>query len=285
MFVFSYFKTESEAMHLAVSDDGLQWRELNNGLPVLKGTTGKCTLRDPFIIQARDGLFHLLATDGWGSRSIVHATSRDLVDWSDQELLPVMEKVEGTQNCWAPECFYDREDDLYRILWSSTVRPDVEEKVRDHRIWSVTTRDFQKFSEPELFFDPGYSVIDASVIRHERRYMMAFKDERGENVKGTQYKGIRMAFAKRGAGPFEDVTDLVTPHLVEGPALFRAGGRFVMLYDHFMEEGHYGASVSDDGVHWDTADGGLVMPFAPRHGGLIEVSDSLGRRLQELAAG
>ena len=53
MYVMSYFRTESEALHLALSDDGLKWRALNDNKPILSGTIGTNTLRDPFVFQAR----------------------------------------------------------------------------------------------------------------------------------------------------------------------------------------------------------------------------------------
>ena len=175
MYVMSYFRTASEALHLAVSEDGLKWRALNGNRPILTGTVGSRTLRDPFILRAQDGRFHLLATDGWTSTSIIHAVSGDLLNWSEQEALPVMAQVPGTRNCWAPEAFYDAEEKVYRILWSSTVRPDLpahgfqptgEAHVTDHRIWGTATRDFVNYEPPRVFFDPGYNIIDATVARH-----------------------------------------------------------------------------------------------------------------------
>ena len=78
----SYFTTEDEALHLAASRDGHRFAVLNGGAPVLRSMVGTRTLRDPFVGLGPDGLFHLLATDGWTSRSIVHAVSADLRAWS-----------------------------------------------------------------------------------------------------------------------------------------------------------------------------------------------------------
>ncbi len=40
MFVMSYFRTESEALHLAISEDGLEWTALNGNRPLLHSTVG-----------------------------------------------------------------------------------------------------------------------------------------------------------------------------------------------------------------------------------------------------
>ena len=79
MHVMSYFTNEDEALHLAVSPDGRYFAPLNGGRPVLRGAVGTGRLRDPFIGVGPDGVFHLLATDGWTSPNIVHAASTDLL--------------------------------------------------------------------------------------------------------------------------------------------------------------------------------------------------------------
>ena len=53
----------------------------------------------------------------------------------------------------------------------------------------------------------------------------------------------------RGSGPFERISDPVTPAPVEGPCLFRQGARWILLYDRFLED-RYGASTSMDGRRW-----------------------------------
>jgi hypothetical protein len=279
VFLFSYFRTESEALHLAISEDGFTFDSVNGNRPVLEGTANTRTLRDPFLIQAEKGVFHLLATDGWGSTSIIHARSDDLISWSAQTALPVMADVPDTRNSWAPEAFYDKEGGLYRLIWSSTVSAVFPEKVKDHRIWACETKDFQTFSESHLFFDPGYNVIDATVAPLGDAYLMVFKDERGENRKGTEYKALRTAMSLRGIGPFESVSDLISPSLVEGPTLYQKDGLWILLYDHFHDH-HYGASLSEDGREWQVSEVEVILPEDPRHGSVIEIDDEVAHRLK-----
>ena len=279
MYLFSYFRTESEALHLALSEDGFAFEAVNGNKPILEASADTRTMRDPFLIQTEDGAFQLLATDGWGGASIMHATSADLITWSDQRVIPVMENVEGTRNCWAPEAFYAREEKTYLLIWSSTVSDSPEQKVRDHRIWCCETTDFSAFSEPRLFFDPGYNVIDATVAPYGDAYLMAFKDERGVNKAGTDFKAIRTAMSLKAGGPYEAVSDLVTPSLVEGPTLYQKDGLWVMLYDHFVDH-RYGASLSEDGRSWDVSEVEIILPEGPRHGSIIEIDDQVAYRLR-----
>jgi hypothetical protein len=46
---------------------------------------------------------------------------KDLIHWSEQKNIPVMQAFEGTRNTWAPELFYDRKDQTFYIFWASTV--------------------------------------------------------------------------------------------------------------------------------------------------------------------
>tara|TARA_B100000700_G_scaffold146051_1_gene162523 strand:+ start:953 stop:1804 length:852 start_codon:yes stop_codon:yes gene_type:complete len=279
MYLLSYFRTESEALHLALSEDGFTFEAVNGNLAVLEATEQTGTMRDPFLFQDQDGLFHLLATDGWRGTSLAHATSEDLIFWSEQRIIPVMETIPGTRNVWAPEVFYGIEDGQYRIIWSSTVDTSETERVRDHRIWACNTIDFETFSDSYLFFDPGYNVIDATVVGYGDVYLMAFKDERGENRVDTDYKAIRTAISLVPGGPFEAVSDLVTPAPVEGPTIYRKDNLWVMLYDHFLED-CYGVSVSKDGRQWTVSEVEVVLPEGLRHGSVIEVSKQIADRLK-----
>jgi hypothetical protein len=274
MFVLSHFRTEAEALHYAVSDDGYRWETLNGGDPILRSEVGAESIRDPFVIQDRGGTYHLLGTDGWHSENVVHAKSEDLIEWSDPELVPVMADVPGVRNTWAPECFYDADVGIYRLVWSSTVNPGGDPDDLDHRIWTCSTPDFESFGAPSVLFDPGYNVIDACVVRHGGEYLMAFKDERGENDLDTDHKDVRLARAPSGGGPFGDVTEPVTPGPVEGPTVFHNGEEWLMLYDHFIEE-RYGASRSDDARAWTVCDSEMDFPEGLRHGDVIATMDDL----------
>ncbi|NNN32269.1 glycoside hydrolase family 43 protein [Streptomyces sp. S3(2020)] len=277
MYVVSYFTDADEALHLAHSDDGEEFTQVNGGRPVLRGTVGTGRLRDPFIGAGPDGLFHLLATDGWTSPNIVHATSSDLLTWSEQELLPVMAGVEGAHNAWAPEFFLDRGTGLHHLIWSSVVEPgttsegrDFEHNGQDHRIWHCTTEDFRSFSAPEVFFDPGHSVIDATVREADGGgFLMAFKDERGSNDLATVHKDIHLITFDAPGGPYSAPRGPVTPSVVEGPSMFRRGDEWIMIFDHFLE-GRYGALRSKDGTDWEPVS--LTLPPRMRHASVLETT-------------
>lgn len=275
IYVMSYFTEADEALHLAVSNDGRRFDAIADGRPVLRGTVGTGRLRDPFIGVGPGGVFHLLATDGWTSSNIVHATSHDLLTWSPQKLIPVMAAVDGAHNAWAPEFFLDPATGRYHLIWSSVVDPEIpadgrdfEHNGQDHRIWHCTTTDFEDFSASEVFFDPGYSVIDATVVRHDGRFLMAYKDERGVNDRATAHKHILLTAFDRPGGAFSEPAGPVSPSAVEGPAFFRRGREWVLVFDHFLE-GRYGAAVSTDALVWEAAE--VEVPPGTRHASVLTV--------------
>ena len=280
----SYFTTANEALHLASSQDGRRFTALNGGSPVLRSTVGTQTLRDPFVGLGPDGMFHLLATDGWASRYIVHAVSVDLRAWSSQKLIPVMADIHGAHNAWAPEFFYDPGRQCYQLIWSSVVEPheadgnrDWQNTSQDHRIWGCVTKDFRSYSPAELFFDPGFPVIDATVARDGDKFLMAFKDERGVNELTTDYKHIMLTTFKKPGGAFEPAFGPVSPAPVEGPALFRRGDEWVLIFDHFLE-GRYGAVSSRDGLSWSPAE--VVVPAGARHASVLPLASGSPLRFQ-----
>lgn len=273
MLLMSYFTAASESLHLAVSVDGRTFLALNGGEPLMTSAVGTGRLRDPFVGLGSDGRYHLLGTNGWASTSVVHAVSEDLRSWRHQELLPLMAGVPGAHNAWAPEFFLD-ETGAARLIWSSCVDDDAsardwEYEPQDHRIWHSLTRDFRTFSPPGIFFDPGHSVIDATVVEHQRRYHLAYKDERGDNALDSPYKRIMVASAVASAGPYKGGSDPVSPAGSEGPTMFRAGNEWLMLFDRFLEGG-YGAASSPDLLTWSPVD--VVVPSGARHASVTRLT-------------
>ena len=90
VYIFSYFVGQADGLHLAYSTDGLRWTPLANNESILTPKVGEDKLmRDPSICQGSDGTFHMVWTSSWNDRIIGHASSKDLVNWSDQQAIPV----------------------------------------------------------------------------------------------------------------------------------------------------------------------------------------------------
>jgi beta-galactosidase len=284
-FLFSYFKGNGEdGLHLACSIDGLKWESLNNDSSCLIPQVGKDRLmRDPSIVRDEKGVFHLVWTSGWWDQGIGYASSEDLIHWSEQRNIPVMEKFEGTRNTWAPELFYDRKDGTFYIFWSSTVPglfPEVatsdSEKGLNHRQFYVTTKDFRTFSETKVFFNPGFSVIDGAIAERDGRYYLFLKNENSNPPE----KNIRITSNTR---PFDFPTEISAPitgdYWAEGPAPLQIG-EYVYVYFDKYTEGKYGAVRSKDMKTWEDVSDSVSFPAGLRHGTAFTVPESVADKLR-----
>src|SRR5215217_3259988 len=130
-YLFSSFRSNGEdGLHLAWSADGLKWRALKGDKSFVAPRVGSEKLmRDPCVLRGPDGAFHMVWTTGWKGRDIGYASSKDLITWSEQRAIPVMEKEPTARNCWAPEVVYDPATKQFLIFWATTIPgkfPDTE---------------------------------------------------------------------------------------------------------------------------------------------------------------
>ncbi len=264
----------------------MDWHPLNDNRGVWSAPIGSRSVRDPFILRDEEGVYRLFSTNGWNANSILVADSLDLIEWTNPRLAPLMNGVAGVRNCWAPECFYDASADVYRAIWSSSLDTRTIQEMEgsadwNHRIWTCSTRDFNLWSAPELFFDPGFSVIDACVVPLEpARWMMAWKDERGRNEARPQAKKIKVSFSDSALGSWKEEGEFLTDVASEGPTLFRRDGGWTMLFDAFLN-GYFGALHSqDEGQTWRDISDQVRFPPGPRHASVIEIPDEDGARLR-----
>lgn len=276
VYMFSYFVGNGEdGLHYAYSMDGYIWEAIGNNRSFLTPEVGGDKLmRDPRIIRGRDGVFHMVWTVSWTEKGIGYANSKDLIHWSDQEYLPVMENEEGTRNTWAPEIYYDQEEDLYMIFWSSTIAglfPETqakEENGYNHRQYFVTTKDFKDFSDTQLLLDPGFNVIDGSLIKVGEEYLLFIKDETidpaQKNIKITRSSELTAGYGP----PSEPITG---DYWAEGPTATKVEKQWVVYFDKYTDH-QMGAVSSTDLENWKDISGEISFPEGTRHGTVFKVT-------------
>ena len=287
-YLFSYFTGNGEdGLHLASSADGLEWSALKGGASFLQSQVGSALMRDPSIVRGPDGRFHLVWTTGWWDKGIGIAHSTDLVTWSEPAAVPVMAHEPAALNAWAPEIFYDAEGGRYLIVWASTIpgrfpasdeTGNVEKQGKlNHRLHSVTTKDFATYSPATLFFDDGFNVIDGTIVQAgPGRYALVLKDETERPI---AKKNLRVAFAERAEGPFGRASAPFSPAWVEGPSLLRIGGAWLLYFDEYTRK-KYGAMQSPDLVTWTNVS--VRFPDGARHGTAFMAPPDVVARLRAL---
>lgn len=289
-YLFAYFTRNGEdGLHLAASADGYRWDKLGGGRSYLTPKVGISKLmRDPCIVRGPDGTYHMVWTSGWKENNIGYASSKDLVNWSEQQELPVMAHEKGVLNAWAPEIVYDEQRGEFLIFWASTVpgkfteTAGSSEEKYNHRLYATTTKDFKTFTPTRLFYDPGFSVIDATFVRANGKNHLLIKDE---TVKPPR-KYLQVADAPALNGPFGKLSAPITPQgmWVEGPTAIQAGADIILYYDAYRTK-HYGAMRSRDLVTWEDVTAKMSFPdegtpVRMRHGTAIAVPAALVEQLR-----
>jgi hypothetical protein len=276
VFLFCYFKGNGDGLHYAYSEDGYKWKALFNDRIVLKPTVSKDRLfRDPCITKGADGRYHMVWTVSWADKGIGYASSADLIHWSEQQFIPVMQHEDSARNTWAPEINYDPKEKEYIVYWSSTIPgrfpqkdTSAEGQKLNHRIYYSTTKDFKKWSQAKLLYDKGFSVIDATIVPDGKRYVMFLKNE----TRSPAEKNLRVATAKKIKGPYSAPSAPITgDYWAEGPTALKQNGQWIVYFDKYRDH-QYGAVISPDLVHWTDISDQVEFPKGARHGTAFMIS-------------
>ncbi len=307
LFLLPYFLGNGETgIYMAYSRDGLNFKWLHGGKVILAAPKwdDESLTRDPSIIY-HNGLFHMVWTTSWKSRSIGYASSSDLLHWSEPKKIDVWGSFTAVENTWAPEVHWDPEQEEYLILWSSTTDRELRDNDgskdlhgHDHRPYAVRTRDFRTFSKPKLFYhsEPEISLIDPFIAHDDRgtasceddRWVMVIKNEMAAEQGG---KNLRLVFSKKMQGPYNTKlgppivgagTDIVDS-MGEGPSLFKYKNLWYLYWDAPGSKYSYCLATSRNLVDWTNRCEEMSLPTRQmRHGTVLVVpEDSLAKRLFE----
>ena len=275
VYLASYFTGNGESGALfAVSEDGFDWRPLP-GPHVPPTVGGSKIVRDPCFFPGPNGEWHVVWTTDWHDRDLGVATLSKR-GWGEPRLVPRI-APEGARNAWAPEAIWDPKARRYVVFWSSTVSessPGTDDS--DHRFYSATTTDFLTFTPTRLLWDPGFNVIDATILPYRKGYLMIAKDERKVP---TVRKSLFAATSRSITGPWTMVArDLGGKSWIEGPTVVDLGDRIRVYFDAYTSHA-WGALESRDLVTWtDVSDRVRMVPGA-RHGTIRRVPRSFLARL------
>lgn len=281
-YLFAYFtgnEPGEEAIRFAVSEDGFNYRALNNNEPVIDSkiisTSGG--VRDPHILRAQDNhTFYMVATDlyvpqmGWKNYAMVLMKSTDLVNWESSVVnIPVTfpDLFGDVWRVWAPQTIYDEASGKYMIYFSMKQRnePDII-------YYAYANADFTALEAAprQLFFSPGnYACIDGDIIFNEGKYHLFFKSESGD-------PGIKLAVSNQLTEGYlmtsqERVDQSKDP--VEGSGIFKLNhsDEWVLMYDLYTKGG-YQFTKSTDLLHFSVIDHDISMNFHPRHGTVMPIT-------------
>lgn len=294
--LFAYFRDNGQAgVYLAASEDGLRFTPLNGDQPVFTPPAwpGQNLTRDPSILY-RDGLFRMVWTSNWKGRVFGYAESPDLKQWSEpRSVRPFPETLsedDQPENIWAPEIHWDPRRRDYFILFAATTRRERTDgdgsdnkgdnsSPYDNRMHIVRTKDGRAFTPAKLFFDQGFSSIDA--VMHldtgSKRWVMVIKDSRNADLKTLPGRNLRLTFTGLDLEhpSFTPVSDPIAGDnapiftdpknsMAEGQTLIRFQNEWWLYWDEPAGSG-INLATSPDLKTW-THRRNLVMPPKIHHG-------------------
>ncbi len=278
-YVFCHFTgnaPEKERIHLAVSEDGYNFRPLNNNEPVIIQTLGTKCARDPYILRGQDGCFYIIATDmrsldGWTSNhALVTWKSSDLINWTDETILDTRDfkGFETANRSWAPQAYWDEKEQSYMVYWAiSTAENDCA------ALYYAYTDDFRTLTEPQLLYArEGIQTIDGDITYNEKTgyYYLYFKHDEDQKIAYVKSKSLN--------GPYDDnpVVVSLSPHGVEGSSMYRITGTddWVMIMDEYGT-GRFFAQQTKDMENFlpVNTDDYSFDGVNPRHGSVVAITD------------
>ncbi|MDD6617637.1 MAG: family 43 glycosylhydrolase [Clostridiales bacterium] len=304
-YFFAYFVGQNaanqEQIYFSASQDGLNWKDLNDNKPYLTSTLGEKGVRDPFILRSHEGdKFYLIATDlsiyyngDWGraqtagSNSLMVWESTDLVNWSEQRMVEVSADI-GAGCTWAPEATYDEETGEYVVYWASKTPDDNYSK---QRIWYAKTRDFYSFTEAQVMIDNADTTIDTTILKENGWYYRYSKNEKNKNIIAEKTQTLLHS----------DAVAISTPVLgsqggVEGPTIFKFneddveknGAKYCLLLDNYGGGGYYPMVSNDLDGDFTRLTSGYKLPGGgktPRHGTPMRITAAEYQKVMAAMAG
>lgn len=171
----------NEKSFFALSEDLKKWSYIDS--ISINVSSGSKRVRDQYLSRDKTGNYLLLGTQGYMHPEIYLANSESInefelelknINYSDKDLHIF------ANYSWAPEIIYDYDNDQYLILYSDT-------ETKNSPIYAVATKDFELFSYPFIFFDVGFTIIDANITMFDGKYYLFYKGEDVERYGALYY--------------------------------------------------------------------------------------------------
>ncbi len=274
-------------LYYSVSRDGLHWKQLNGGKRVFENYRGHAD-----ICRGHDGRYYLVGNRGDDQPDINFWVSEDLIRWEkysdyspNLETIPDYPRV--MKRIGAPKLFFDAESRQYLLTWHTTHdlgKTDLPEPYwAGQRTIYALSKDLKTFSEPprKIFGWPEIATIDTIIRKVGDTYFAILKDERYPTLDWPTGKTIRIARSSALTGPYENLSEPLTPSFREAPTLIPSpNGKAWYLYYEQYPGVSYGLSVAErlegpwfqvagyQRPDWDK----YSLPPEVRHGSMIPIS-------------
>ncbi len=304
-YLFAHFKEkitpDGEQVYFGISRDGYNWEKVNDGNPVLTASLGEKGCRDIEVVRLHTGGFVVITTDlcvayrydenlqlDWsninrtGSKCLRMWKTDDLVNFSEEKLIFFGRDDFGCM--WAPEVFFDEENEEYLIHWGSTV---AETDYKHMSIYCSVTKDFETFSQPKLYFTKDNEILDSHIKKIGDTYHLFYKNAHNPSMN-------MHATSDNLCGPFNHDEnfekymneEISNPGSYEGPTTYvLPDGKWCLMLDFFgceKEKMGYVPFVSprEGNMNFERIPEKFSFPYGFKHGRVIEITEEEYKKLR-----
>lgn len=233
----------NEKSFFALSEDLKKWSYIDS--VSINVSSGSKRVRDQYLSRDKTGNYLLLGTQGYMHPEIYLANSESInefelelknINYSDKDLHIF------ANYSWAPEIIYDYDNDQYLILYSDT-------ETKNSPIYAVATKDFERFSYPFIFFDVGFTIIDANITMFDGKYYLFYKGEDVERY-GALYYAVSDSLSCGSNWRLYD-DEITSSYNLEGPfGLKGLDNKNYLFADAFeVAKPYYGLFDSDSKIN------------------------------------
>lgn len=284
-YIFCYFvgnKPEEERIHFAVSEDGYNFKALNNNEPMIIQTKGKKCVRDPYIFKGQDDFYYIVGTDmkceeGWlSNHSLVTWKSKDLITWTDETIIDIRDfdgDFKTTTRAWAPQVMWDEQKQKYMFYWAHS-----DEKNDVAQMYYAYSDDMKTITEPKpMYVRPGIQTIDGDIGYNKKtgEYYLYFKHDEDQTIAYVKSKKLN--------GPYNEPCVVVSLAKtgVEGSEIYNINGTdtWVMVMDEYGTDRFFMQQTTDFENFKVIKSEDYSMSFNPRHGSICAITDEEYQKL------
>ena len=147
-------------------------------------------------------------------------------------------------------------------------------------MYYTTTKDFKTFEKTQLLYDHGFNVIDATILKHGKQYVMVLKDE----TRNPPQKNLRVSTSRNPTTGYSAPSAPITGNYwAEGPTVAKIRGQWIVYFDKYTQH-LYGAVISKDLQNWIDISDKITFPKGARHGSVFTISNSEFKKLETALA-
>jgi hypothetical protein len=277
-------------MFYSVSDDGINWRTLNQGKKISEYRG------HPDFCLGKDGRYYMIGIQA-GTRQPVLWATKSMITWEIEKNIPasafdVSDLGHKTDQAWygAPKMYYDEDSDQYIITWHAAKKELTTNGNEEHdkpfwrsiRTFYILTSDFVSFTKPRRLFNftgihEDMPTMDAIIRKVDGKYYSFVKDERWPGDVAEGYKAIHITKSDNLTGPYENPGKAVTDTWREAQTLVRNPkdtGWYLFVEEYPIKYTLY-TSSNIEGPYVRKE---ITAPNA-RHGSIIHVDETTYRAI------